>query len=116
MRSLPSGFLVLVAALLLVPRTVQADDTQSKMRVAVSVSLGCSVEVADEADEADAGEELVVLDCGHSGVDPLVTTEDVDGGESAGFDDAVDSKRAGTPADDDRAEAEDAYTVVTIHF
>ena len=111
-RWFPLGLLLFVATLLLVPASAHAVD-QSNMRVAVSVSRGCSIDIAGEAGAADA---RVVVECGRRGVEPVVTTEDVDAAEWVEFEEASDVQSADVPADDADGEPRGTYTVVTIQF
>jgi hypothetical protein len=83
------------------------------MRVAVSVSRGCSIDIAGEPGTGDA---RVVVECGRRDVEPVVTTEDVDVDESVEFEDAGDVESGDVPADDAGGEEPWTYTVVTIQF
>ena len=112
MRWFPLGLLLFAATLLLVPASVQAAD-QSNMRVAVSVSRGCSIDIGGES---GAGDARVVVECGRRGVEPVVTTEDVDPDESVAFADASEVESVDGPADDAGGEEPGTYTLVTIQF
>ena len=98
--------------MLLVPSSAHAAN-QSNMRVAVSVSRGCSIDIGGESGSGDA---RVVVECGRRGVEPVVTTEDSDVEESVEFDDASKPESPDVPADEAGREASASYTVVTIQF
>jgi hypothetical protein len=114
MRRLPPAGALAIAPLwtsLLAP--TQATDQASDLRVAVSVSPGCTIQVGDVATAAEA-----VGACGR-GIRPVITIEEDSPAPQpiatpAGPDDAPDAESPTGQADDGQQRSR--VTVVVINF